>query len=411
MKAIKVKKLYDGSIKKPLENAIVVFDETGIADVLRAGEEAKLARYNAQLEDLSDMYMTPGLIDAHVHVHERGIGFEPCSIFEQMAEGEVQIMAYDNCMTALRHGVTTLRDCGSERDISIHTRNYIDRTGVGPDLLVCGGGICTTAGHGYTPENAVDGPDEICARIRQLQGKHVDFIKLLSTTEVWPRKAGRVIGFTYEELKAAIDEAHRLNFKVTNHATFTDLIRLLVDLGADGIEHCMFANSNWSKLDLDPRLCEDMLKKGVMPSHTMAVSVCYLDHLLRKEKAGTLTPAEKAAISGQKARKEQVLEQFNFQINQGLPSIASSDSGFEFSGWDHAMALTLETMVEGGMNNRTAIYSATGLPAQHFGLGEKLGMVRPGLQADLVLLDQDPGENISAYRKVQRVYKRGVLVK
>ncbi len=409
--AFQVKKLYDGTMAEPMEDAIVVFDQTGIAEVL-APQDAGLGaqRYGIDVVDKRTFYMTPGLIDAHVHVHSPANGPLSGSIFDQMTTGEVQIMAYQNAMTALRAGVTTLRDCGTERDIAIHTRNYIDRTGIGPDLLVCGGGLCTTAGHGYAPENAVDGPDEVRTRIRELQDKRVDFIKLMATTEIYPRPASRVIGFSRDELVAAIEEAHRLNYVVCAHATFTELIELLTDLGVDGVEHCMFANSNWSSLDLDARLCEKMLKKGVMPDHTLAVSVCTLHHLQKKQRAGTITPEEEAMLPAQYANKERLMKQFSFQIAQGLPSIAGSDAGFEYSGFDDGMALTMALMGEGGMSNRAVIHGATGLPAQHFRIDDRLGTIAPGKQADFLLLREDPGQDLSTFFRVAAVYKRGCWV-
>lgn len=409
VKALKVRKLYDGTLDDPLEKAIVIFDTNGILDVLRQGEEAKLARYDAQLEDCSDLYMTPGLIDAHVHVN--GITIPDSAACGHMPVPELRIWAYQNAMTALRQGVTTLRDCGSEQDISLNVRNYIDRTGVGPDLLVCGGAICTTAGHYYSPENAVDGPDEMRQRIRQLQGQHVDFIKLMATTEIWPRKAGRVVGLSPDELQAAVEEAHRLNFKVVCHATFADLIRQLTRAGVDGLEHCVFATSNWDRLILDEKLCDEMLEKGVMADHTLAVNIAWLEYLEEKEKAGTLTRQEKEVdLPRERTRKDWVLEHFRFQTSRGLPSIAGSDAGFDYSDFRRGLKLSMELMAEGGMSNRAVIHAATGLPAQHFGWGDRIGTVRPGLQADLALWAQDPGQDIRALRRVKRVYKRGRLV-
>jgi len=409
-KAIQVRKLYDGTMYNPMEYVIVVFNEERIVDILYPNETDKMIRYGVvEVEDCTDLYMTPGLIDAHVHVNGITIPDEP--LYRGLSINERQLMAYQNAMTALRQGVTTLRDCGCEQDLSLNLRNYIDRTGIGPDLLVCGGSICSTAGHYYSKENAVDGPDEMRRRIRQLKGQRVDFIKLMATTEIWPRKAGRVIGFSPDELAAAVDEAHKLNFKVVCHATFADLIRELTRAGVDGLEHCVFATSNWDRHVLDEKLCEEIVEKGIMADHTLAVNIAWLEYLEEKEKAGTLTRQEKEVdLPRERARKDWVLEHFNFQLRHGVPTIAGSDSGFDYCNFRRGMKLTMELMAEGGMSNLAVIHAATDLPAKTFGIDGWVGSVTPGMQADLLLLEQDPGEDIKAFRNVKRVYKRGRLV-
>ena len=100
------------------------------------------------------------------------------------------------------------------------------------------------------------------------------------------------------------------------------------------------------------------------------------------------------------------MKTFSRQLKQGISFIAGSDAGWRVNPFG-GLGAGLELMAQGGMSHQEVIHAATLKSAKHLGLDHVLGAVMPGLQADLLILDQDPGENIANVRRVAQVYKRG----
>lgn len=411
IQAIQVKKLYDGSMEQPMELAIVVFENGKILDVLPPQDAAKVREvYNTDIEDCTDRYMTPGLVDSHVHLHCPGNSRDE-DTSGRMTPGQEQLLAMQNAQTALRSGVTALFDCGSENDISWNVRQYInDGYVTGPDIFICGGAIMATAGHGKSDENVRDGALALRRRVRELQCKNVDFIKVMGTTRTGRDESLATFGYREDEFRAVFEEAHRLHLKTTIHATYTDIIRHVIDCGVDCVEHCNFFDQTWTKVIKDKALAEYICEKGVMASHTIGVNFGYLELLDRKPRE-LWTEQEQRNYAADRDLCDRILESFNFQMEQGIKAIASTDSGFLCSHFSYAMSLSMENMEKGGMPALEVIHAATGRPAAHYEIDDRLGFVRPGLQADLLLLKEDPCVNMRAFRDIDRIYKKGVLVK
>ena len=183
MKAILVKKLYDGLRNAPIERAIVVFNEMSIQDILHPNEHKKVSQYGVEPEDMSDLVMIPGMVDAHVHLMLRGAGEFPDNPLSCHSTGEVQIQAYKNAITALHAGVTTLRDAGAAQRIAINVRDYfLNSHEIGPDIVACGEPLTRTGGHCHFMGGEADGPDEIRKFVRLQQKTGSDYIKLIATS-------------------------------------------------------------------------------------------------------------------------------------------------------------------------------------------------------------------------------------
>ena len=410
MQALRVKKLYDGTMNAPVSDAVVVLDGEKILDVLTPADAGKLARYNLTAEDYSQFYMIPGLIDSHVHLDQCGDGRPYGSYDSDFTDGYRQIIAADNARDALRAGVTVLFDCGSCADITLNLRNYInDGRMQGPDIMVCGGAIMQTGGHGCRDENVADGEDGVRLRVRQLAEKGVDFIKVMGTTRGGPKHSRPCYGYTDEEFRAVFAEAHRLGYQATVHATFPAIIRRVIECGVDCVEHCNFFNQAWTKVDKDKAAADFIRESGVMVCHTMAANSGFLDRMNHTPKE-LWTEAGKALYVKEKDLADRVLESFAFQMEMGIPTITGTDSGFSYTSFQHGMHDAMERMVLGGLSNLEVIHASTARSAKYHKLDQLLGSVAPGLQADLVLLRRDPGEDMSAIREVAQVFKKGVPV-
>lgn len=406
MKAIKVGRLYDGSKDKPLDNAIVVFDETGIKEVLKYDEAAKLEDYSAELIDMSDKYMIPGLIEAHSHLLLPGDGSLGEDVFENNTLGEVQIIAAKNAYRALKHGVTTIRDCGSIPEVTFSLRNAIEKgTMNGPDLFLCGSPLTTTGGHMNYFKGEVDGVEEVRKFVRKQFKMGANYTKLVATSGGTRGVVLKALNHTLEELRMAVAETHRLQAKAMVHCTSIDGIRLALESGVDGIEHCNFIDND-GNVDYDPRLAEIMVERGVVACHTIQVMNASIKYLLDKEK---LTKQDKIDLARRQKYQENTMEMMRFQIRDGVSCVAGSDAGWLMTKFGD-LHIGLSLMSQVGMKNLDIINSATGATATYLNLDHKLGFVKPGLQADLLVLDGDPGEDISNTGKVHMVFKKGKMV-
>ena len=127
IRGIKVKKLYDGIHMEPLEDVTVLFDETGFTDIIMSDKTGITGGDQINIEDKSDLYMMPGLVDCHVHLMLPGDGTKGEYIMRDWSQGEVAVMAYRNAMTALAAGVTTLRDCGGAYNCAVTVKNTFER--------------------------------------------------------------------------------------------------------------------------------------------------------------------------------------------------------------------------------------------------------------------------------------------
>lgn len=406
VKAIKVRKLYDGSKNKPLDNAIVVFDDTGIKEILKYDEVNKLEVYSTELIDMSDKYMLPGLIDAHSHLLLPGDGSLGEDVLATNTLGEIQIIAAKNAYRALKNGVTTVRDCGSIPDLTFALRNAIDKgTMNGPDLVLCGSPLTTTGGHMHYFQGEVDGVEEVRKRVRKHFKMGANYTKLVTTSGGTKGVVQKALNLTLEELRTAVDETHRLQAKATAHCTSIEGIRLALDAGVDGIEHCNFVTSD-NYVEYDPRLVEIIMERGIIPCHTIQVMDASINYLLNKEK---FTNQDKVNLAMQQRYKENTMESMRLQIRDGISCIAGSDAGWRMTKFGE-LHIGLSIMSQVGMKNLDIINSATGASATYLNFDHKLGFIKPGLQADLLILNGDPGEDISNTGKVHMVFKKGKTV-
>ena len=150
MIALRVKKLYDGTMNDPLVNAVIFLDQEKIVEIVTDPDAAKnlASVHGIQITD-TEAYMTPGLIDSHVHLMLPGDGSAGEDQMQQIPMQEIQMEAYENAMTGLHCGVTTMCDVGSYNGDAVYVRDYFHRTHTGPDILVGGMPLTSTNGHCY----------------------------------------------------------------------------------------------------------------------------------------------------------------------------------------------------------------------------------------------------------------------
>jgi imidazolonepropionase-like amidohydrolase len=400
-----------------LTNARLIDGSGGAAktdvDVLVEGDRitalgpALAVPQGARVIDLAGRTLLPGFIDTHVHMtftpapsHEAGV-----TRAVKWHETDQALHGVAHAWATLRAGFTTVRNVGGTfADRAL--RDAIAQGLVpGPRMLVANHSIGITGGHcddtnGLHPDIApersgwqagtADGVEQVRKAVRY-QIKHgADVIKLCATGGVMSQGDG--VGnsqMTTDELRAAVDEAHRADRRVAAHAHGNAGIRDAVQAGVDSIEH-------GSVLDGDTVAL--MRKRG-----TFLVPTLYVGAVVeRRANAGTLS-AESAAKA--KSIAPRMRESFELAYKGGVKIALGSDAGV-FEHGENGREFT--QMIEHGMSPMDAIVAGTRRAAELLGLTD-VGLVRAGFRADLVVVDGDPLKDPKLLETPALVMKSGVV--
>jgi imidazolonepropionase-like amidohydrolase len=361
----------------------------------------------AKVIDLGDVTLLPGFIDAHTHLIGRVLG-DPEGENSDVRDFESfgAMLGVLHARDTLLAGFTSVRNVGaSGRFDDMALRKAINEGWtIGPRIETAGHALGMTGGHcdenGFRPglmdrgiaDGIANGPEEIRAAVRYQIKYGADVIKTCATGGVLSE--GDAVGatqYTYEELKAMVDEANKLERKVAAHAHGTEGIKLATRAGVASIEHGSFLDEEGARLMkergtfLVPTLSaaegvERAAKTGVLKG-------------LRAEKALAAAAAVRRAIKLAVANKVQIA----FGTDAGVvPHGANAHEFFLLVDW-------------GGMSNMDAIVAGTMNGAKLLGWDKNLGSLTVGKWADIVAVSGDPLKDIHAMEKVVFVMKNGVV--
>lgn len=393
---------FDATSGDVLRDVAIFIDGERIESVGRRDDVEVPA--DATLHELPGRTLLPGLIDAHVHL-DGTRSFDPADRLVVPHDLAVLRAARD-CRSLLMAGFTTVRDCGSA--IALSLRQGIDEgTLVGPDIVAAGPIISQTGGHSdihYLPLDEVrrdpaillaDGPDECRRAVRQVIRSGADFIKICTTGGIGSERDHPTDEhFTADELAAIVGEAHRAGKRVAAHAQGKRGILAAVRAGVDSIEH---------GYHLDEECAGEMLAAG-----TWLVPTCALIEVFAR---GVRDPE---GLPASRARKQaeavQVMpEALRLAYRRGVPLATGSDY-LGLRGRAHGdNADEIQTMVRHGIEPADALRFATAGGAGVIG-DDRIGVLAPGRQADVIAVAGDPLADIDAVRQVDLVMKRGRIV-
>lgn len=384
-----------------LDNRIIAIEDGAIAAVTPANDGPIPA--DAEVIDLSGYAVLPGLIDAHTHLlsdsDDHGLNSLVVSLPESTING------VKNAAITLQAGFTTVRNVGAPGYADVALRDAIAAGEVaGPRMLVSGPPVGITGGHcsdnnllpyeyGVTEAGVADGPWAIRQMVRQNVKFGVDLIKTCSTGGVL--SAGTrldAVQYTLEEMEALVDEAHMHGRKVAVHAHGTAGIRNAILAGADSIEHASF-------------LSDDVIELAKEHGTRFVMDIYVTEHILTEGEANGVLPE-----SLEKEREVGAIQRESFRQAHaaGVEMVYGTDSAVYPHG-DNARQFS--RMVQFGMTPAEAIRSATVIAADLLGVGDQVGRIAEGLQADLVAVSGNPFEDISILEHVEFVMKGGVVYK
>ena len=352
--------------------------------------------------DLSRKTVLPGLIDAHTHVLLQG-DVTAQEYADQILKESIPyrtIRAVAAARIALEHGFTGLRDLETEGAMyaDVDVRNAI-RNGVvpGPRMWVATRALSTTGTYpitGYAWEldlphgvQIVDGVDEVRKAVREQVAHGADWIKFYADRAYRIGDDGKLHSmpnFTDEELKALVDEAHRLGRPVAAHAMGWEGIDAALRAGVNSIEH---------GVGLTPDLMDRMVAQHVWWCPTFTALI--YDAPGRGGIWPRMVDLAKGAFSEALRRHVQIV--FGTDVG-GTP-------------WTVPEAGEFKYMTDAGMTPMQAIQSATGRAAELLGATADVGAVAPGRWGDLIAVDGDPLTDITELQRVGWVMKGGVVVK
>jgi len=403
---LRAARLIDGTGAAPISNAAIVVSDDHIVAVGPAASTSVPS--GARVIDLGDVTLLPGFIDAHTHIIGRILGdpMNDLAVVKDYA-GYGAILGVENARKTLMAGFTSIRVVGAPNFDDMALRQAItDGHAIGPRMEAAGHAIGITGGHcdengfrpgllRYGPEDGVaDGVDQVRQAVRYQVKSGADVIKMCATGGVLSE--GDAVGatqYSFEEMKALIEEANKLGRKVAAHAHGTEGIKLAVRAGVTSIEHGSFLDEEGARM---------MAQHGTFLVPTLMAG----ETVERFANNGVLKGlrAEKAlaaAAAMRKAVKIAVANHVQIALGTDAGVIPHGSNAREFS-----------LMVDwGGMKPMAALNAGTLNAAKLLGWDARIGSLAAGKLADIVAVPGDPLADIHATERVSFVMKNGVIYK
>jgi imidazolonepropionase-like amidohydrolase len=404
IKVLKAKSYLDIRAGKLIEPAVLLIENGLITEI-----NPRTIPDGAEVIDLGNKTILPGLMDMHVHLE---VNLDPGYNFQTVTENASKrvLRAARNAKLTLMSGFTTVRDMGQTHPSTILIDVALSEASESewieaPRIIPAGHILSITGGHGdpamhggfsegimdLGPENGVaDGVDEVTKATRY-QIKHgARVIKIMATAGVLSLE--NTVGaqqFTYEEMKAIVDEARRHELKVAAHAHGTEGIISAINAGVASIEHGSI---------LDDKAINLMKEKGVYLVPTTAL----LDLI-----AGSYDKLDKRIVEKAKHLLPLSMESHTKAFKAGVKVAMGTDAPLVPHG-KNAMELT--AMVRRGMKPLEAIRASTINSADLLGVKDRAEL-KAGLLADLIAVDGNPLDKIEILENVSFVMKGGKIYK
>ena len=375
---IKASRVLDGK-GGVLENTTIVVEGSRIANL---GGEVSGTAY-----DLTGLTVMPGAIDTHNHFvwHFDEDGKIHDASSEEESPAQAALYAVENAYLTLMSGITTVQSLGSPIDRDI--RDWIARGVIpGPRILTSLRSITQNTGT----------PDEIREAVRQRAADGADVIKIFGSASI---RIGGGPTMTVEQMEAACGEARNQGLRSAVHAHGPESARRAVMAGCTVIEHGALLDD--ASLDL-------MAEHGTYyDPHIGLIFQNYFDN--REKYLGIGNYTEDGFAQMERAVPTaldvfiRALTRDDLKIVFGTDAVAGAH-GRNFEE-------LIYRVKQGGQDPMQAIVSATSLAAASLNMEESIGSIAPGMQADIIAVDGDPLEDITALRRVVFVMKGGTVYK
>jgi imidazolonepropionase-like amidohydrolase len=365
--------------------ALVLVDDGVIVGV----EPASRAPEDCPVTDGATLL--PGLIDTHVHL----CGDSSPRALDQLDElspDRIQAVIAAAEGQHLRAGVTTVRDLGDHRWAVVER----SRTGGdGPTVVASGPPLTIPGGHCASMGGVATGPDALRAAVRERAVRGAGVVKIMASGGVLTSDTDVLAcQFSLEDMRTVVDEAHANGMPVTAHAHGLPAVERAIESGVDGIEHCSCLTRDGARLP--PPLAERLVDAGILVCPTLG----------RVAGVGP-PPAVQARLAAVGMRYEDHLVHVADMQKAGVPLLAGTDAGIGPTKRHGLVPMAVVDLVACGASVTEALASATGTAARAIGVQERTGRLAVGLAADLLLVDGDPRDDVTALQRPRTVVSRG----
>ncbi|HJZ95158.1 MAG TPA: amidohydrolase family protein [Candidatus Solibacter sp.] len=420
---------------RTIETGAVLVRDGKVAEIYE-GAAPEPEKLKAETVEGAGKTLLPGLIDAHVHVSAPGgisTNADDYSTDKTMPRAAAAL---------LYSGVTSARSVGDGLDAALKLRDAIRKGAkLGAQISTCGPMFTAEGGHGTQyvenlPPSVKDSvkaqlvrtpktPEEARKQVRDLKARGIDCVKTIL-------EAGWGDGMLYDRLdlligRAVADEARAQHLPVATHTGDARDVADAIEIGAASIEH-----GSWRD-EIPDRLLEKMAADGVYLDPTLGVAGAYaeffagradaLSNSLTQQvvSAGILKSTRDFVASGKGADAAKA-ELFQHALEQGrsnllrawkagVPLVMGTDAGNPLVFHGASMHHELQLWVQAGIPAEVAMKAATVNAAKVLRVDNRTGAIRKGMDADLLLVDGNPLEDISATQRISLVVFQGERVR
>jgi len=401
---IKTNFAFTANENDPVRKKIGVLIKDGVINIVDSWENlSHLSDPTIDVIDAGNYTLMPGLIDCHVHVNTSGDPAEKESEYDEIrfTAAKTTLYALRNVQRHTEMGVTAIRDMGCRDWVAPAIRDSIYAGWYkGPRMVVAVRGITSTGGHMDvyklirpdwptvdTMGCIADGPDEGRRAVRTQIRDGADVIKINATISEYVRATGGECTpeMTFDTMKAICDTAHALGKRVAAHCHGGPGVRDAIEAGVDTFEHGYF---------IDDDLMEEMVKRDRFLTPTMSALHCPLDN----NDLGT----EPALLKWYKITLPAMMGEVKRAKKHGVKILAGTDAGMPYV-WHGMISQEMIYFEKYGLTNLEALASATRVAADGLGMKDKIGQIKAGLFADLIMVNGDPTKDLTVLQKKENI--------
>ncbi|MBQ1386781.1 MAG: amidohydrolase family protein [Erysipelotrichales bacterium] len=398
--------ILDGSENMmPVTGMAVVVEDEKIREIVPESSE-KIVYY--PWIDLGGAYLLPGLINLHAHLaisgkppkSDKQINYK--KLFRLLSGSRIVKTVFRKsnagyAKTALNSGVTTVRAVGGLWDLDAQNRDNIQAGKQdGPRILCANTAVSVPGGHfaGSIATEAAS-PEEAVQHVRMIAATKPDLIKLMITGGVMDSsETGEpgVLRMPPEIVKAACDEAHRLGYKVAAHVESTEGVKVALENGVDTIEHGAKPTAEILRL---------FKERGAADICTLSPAIPYARFTPEESKANETGKTNGAIVL------DGIIQCAKACLENGIPVGLGNDVGCPFvthyNFWRELVYF--HDLI--GVSNKFALYTATSGNAKIAGIDQITGSISPGKSADMIVVKENPLEDLKALRHIRTVIMKG----
>lgn len=389
----------------PLEDCAVLVNGSEIVAVGRASEVAAPDGASVETHYYPGATVLPGMVDCHTHHNGFGDGTagDELTLF---ADELLTVQAARNARASLYSGVTTIRENGPKNVTMFRLRDSINAgLTIGPRMHLCGRPVAIIGGHMGYFGGEVTGPNETRALTRQLIKEGADYIKITATGGSTRTSFPLRPSFNVDELTAVTEEAGKFGKLTATHCLSSQGIANSLEAGVDMIIHCAFKDADGTD-NFRQDIAERIGEQGAYVNPTIHVGRARAWTLAHKRDAEGLTPSEASMLDENRAAMDVKLDDCRRMIDMGLRVITGSDSAWG----DYKLGNTVyeaELLVHAGYSPMQGILSVTNWAAAALRMGDQVGTLEPGKQADILVVDGNPAVDINDLWNVADVFFAG----